>query len=108
MLNSSTLNRPNCTAWEWFCKAGDEFRFDPARRENSIARTDCYPLFAKRTRRMGYLLCVFAKPHVKICAGGGAERFRQAFFGSLRSFPRREFPAFKTREEALAWLAKDE
>jgi hypothetical protein len=38
----------------------------------------------------------------------GAENFPHAFSESLRSFSRREFPAFKTREEALAWLAKDE
>src|SRR5260370_10373407 len=30
-------------------KGWDEFRFDPARRENPIVRTDCYPPFAKRT-----------------------------------------------------------
>src|SRR5713226_10755026 len=38
-------------------KGWDEFRFDPARRENPIVRTDCYPPFAKRTRRMGHPLC---------------------------------------------------
>jgi hypothetical protein len=38
----------------------------------------------------------------------GAENFPHAFAESLRSFSRREFPAFKTREEALEWLTKDE
>jgi hypothetical protein len=51
---------------------------------------------------------VFDKPHVKKSAWMGAETFPHAFSESLRSFSRREFPAFKTREEALAWLAKDE
>jgi hypothetical protein len=50
---------------------------------------------------------VFYKPHVKKSAWVGAENFPYAFSESLRSFSRREFPAFKTREEALAWLAKD-
>jgi len=51
---------------------------------------------------------VFDKPHVKKSAWMGAENFPHAFAESLRSFSRREFPAFKTREEALAWLTKDE
>ena len=51
---------------------------------------------------------VFDKPHVKKSAWMGAENFPHAFSENLRSFSRREFPAFKTREEALAWLVKDE
>jgi hypothetical protein len=51
---------------------------------------------------------VFDKPHVKKSAWMGAEKFPPAFSESLRSFSGREFPVFTTREEALAWLAKDE
>ena len=51
---------------------------------------------------------VFDKPHVKKSAWVGAENFPHAFSESLRSFSRREFPAFETREEALAWLTQDE
>jgi hypothetical protein len=51
---------------------------------------------------------VFDKPHVKKSAWVGAENFPHSFSESLRSFSRREFPAFETREEAMAWLAKDE
>jgi hypothetical protein len=51
---------------------------------------------------------VFDKPHVRKSAWMGAENFPHAFLETLRSFSRREFPVFKTREEALAWLAKDE
>jgi hypothetical protein len=49
---------------------------------------------------------VFDKPHVKKSAWVGAENFPHAFAESLRSFSRREFPAFKARDEALAWLTK--
>ena len=49
---------------------------------------------------------VFDKPYVKKSAFVGAENFPKAFYESLSSFSRREFPAFKTRDEALAWLAK--
>ena len=50
---------------------------------------------------------VFDKPYIKKSAFVGAESFPQGFFENLRSFSRREFPAFKTRDEALALLAKD-
>jgi hypothetical protein len=50
---------------------------------------------------------VFDKPFVKKTAWLGAENFPQNFAESLSSFSRREFPVFKTREEALAWLVKD-
>ena len=50
---------------------------------------------------------VFDKPHVKKSAFVGTENFPREFSENLSSFSRREFPAFKTREEALAWLAKD-
>ena len=50
---------------------------------------------------------VFDKPYVKRTAWVGAENFPPEYAKSLSSFSRREFPAFKTREEALAWLVKD-
>jgi len=50
---------------------------------------------------------VFDKPYVKKSAWAGAEGVLHVFSANLSSFSRREFPAFKTREEALAWLAKD-
>jgi hypothetical protein len=50
---------------------------------------------------------VFDKPYVKRSAWVGAENFPESFSESVKSFSRREFPAFKTREEALAWLTKD-
>jgi hypothetical protein len=45
---------------------------------------------------------VFDKPHIKKSAFVGAECLPQRFAESLKSFSRREFPAFKTRDEALA------
>jgi hypothetical protein len=50
---------------------------------------------------------VFDKLYVKKSAFVGAESFPKVFSESLSSFSRRDFPAFKTRDEALAWLAKD-
>ena len=49
----------------------------------------------------------FDKPYIKKSAFVGTESFPQGFFENLRGYSRREFPAFKTRDKALAWLAKD-
>src|ERR1700737_4950519 len=50
---------------------------------------------------------VFDKPYIKKSAWVGAESFPELFSESVKNFSRREFPAFKTREEALTWLTKD-
>ena len=50
---------------------------------------------------------VFDKPYVKKSAWVGAEDFPEVFSMSMKSFSRREFPSFETREEALAWLVMD-
>jgi hypothetical protein len=50
---------------------------------------------------------VFNKPHIKKSAWIGAENFPQVFADDMKSFSRREFPAFKTRQEALEWLVAD-
>jgi hypothetical protein len=50
---------------------------------------------------------VFNKPHVKKSAWVGAENFPEVFSESMKSFARREFPSFETREKALTWLVKD-
>jgi hypothetical protein len=50
---------------------------------------------------------IFDKPYVKRSAVTGVESLPPLFYEELGRFSRREFPAFATREEALAWLAKD-
>jgi hypothetical protein len=49
----------------------------------------------------------FDKPYIKKSAFVGTESFPEGFFENLKGFSRREFPAFKTRDEALTWLVKD-
>ena len=48
---------------------------------------------------------VFDKPYIKKSAWVGAENLPNVFEKSLKAFSRREFPTFKTRQEALNWLA---
>jgi hypothetical protein len=50
---------------------------------------------------------VFDKPYIKASAWIGAKALNEVYCEELRSFSRREFPVFKTRPEALAWLVKE-
>jgi hypothetical protein len=50
---------------------------------------------------------VFDKPFVKRSAWVGAEMFPDVFRKNLKNFSGREFPTFKTREDALEWLTSD-
>ena len=37
----------------------------------------------------------------------GAESLPEVFYEALKTFSRREFPRFKTREQALEWLVQE-
>jgi hypothetical protein len=63
--------------------------------------------FSEEAIRVMQQTAVFNKQYIKKSAFVGTESFPQGFSDNLKSFSRREFPAFKTRKEALAWLAKD-
>ncbi len=47
------------------------------------------------------------RPHVRRSAWVGTESLPKVFYENFKSFSKREFPAFKTREEAMEWLVKD-
>jgi len=51
---------------------------------------------------------VFDRPHIKKSAWVGTENLPKIFYEHLKVFSQRELPTFKTREEALDWLVKDE
>jgi hypothetical protein len=50
---------------------------------------------------------VFNKPYIKKSAWIGAEYLPKEFEQNLKDYSRREFPTFKSREEALTWLIAD-
>lgn len=52
-------------------------------------------------------VAVLDRPHVKRAALVGIEGLPEAYYRSLMTFSVREFPTFKTREEALDWLTED-
>ena len=47
------------------------------------------------------------RPYVKRSAWVGAESVPHVFRDSIKSFSQREFPSFKTREEAMDWLVEE-
>ena len=52
-------------------------------------------------------VAVLDRPHVHKAALVGMDGLPDAYYRSLRSFSVREFPSFKSREEALDWLVQD-
>lgn len=47
------------------------------------------------------------RPFVKRSAWVGAESLAHVFQENIKSFSQREFPTFKTREEAMDWLVSE-
>ncbi len=50
---------------------------------------------------------VFDKAYVKKSASVGIKSLPPDFYKDVKSFSSREFSAFKTREQAMAWLVQD-
>jgi hypothetical protein len=50
---------------------------------------------------------VLDRPYVKRSAWVGTESLPHVFYEHFKSFSQRDFPAFKTREEAMEWLVKE-
>jgi hypothetical protein len=48
------------------------------------------------------------RPHVRRAAVVGADSIPEVFYRALESFSSRQFPKFKTREEALDWLTSED
>jgi hypothetical protein len=51
---------------------------------------------------------VFDRPHLKKSAWVGAETLPKVFYDNIKAFSQRDLPMFKTREEAMDWLVRDE
>jgi len=50
---------------------------------------------------------VLDRPYVKRSAWVGADTVPHVYREHIKAFSQREYPAFKTREEAMDWLVKD-
>jgi|SRR5580704_2242649 hypothetical protein len=51
---------------------------------------------------------VLDRPYVKRSAWVGTESLPPVFYEHFKNFSQRDFPAFKTREEAMDWLVSGE
>jgi len=49
---------------------------------------------------------VMDRPYVKKSAWVGVDSVPKVYYENLKSFSQRDFPPFKTREEAMDWLVK--
>ena len=52
-------------------------------------------------------VAVLDRPHVRRAAFVGTQDLPKVYHKALETFSVREFPAFKTREEAMEWLVED-
>ena len=50
---------------------------------------------------------VHDRPYVKRSAWIGSESIPKVYRENVKSFTQREYPSFKTREEAMDWLVKE-
>ena len=50
---------------------------------------------------------VLDRPYVKRSAWIGAESVPHQYYENIKSFSQREFPTFKTQEEAMDWLVEE-
>jgi len=50
---------------------------------------------------------VFDRPYVKRSAWVGTDSLPRVFYENFKTFSQRDFPTFKTREEAMDWLVKE-
>jgi hypothetical protein len=52
-------------------------------------------------------LLVLDRPYIKRSAWVGTESLPKVYYENFKSFSQRDLPTFKTREEAMDWLAQD-
>jgi hypothetical protein len=52
-------------------------------------------------------LLVLDRPYIKRSAWVGTESLPKVYYENFKSFSQRELPTFKTREEAMDWLAQE-
>lgn len=50
---------------------------------------------------------VMDRPFVKKSAWVGVDSLPKIYYENIKSFSQRDFPPFKTREEAMDWLVKE-
>jgi hypothetical protein len=103
------IDATNCTPKELLLLL-EEIRADVSRHERGslliLADFTGAEFDKKVATRMKEVL-VLDRPFVKKSAWVGTESLPPVFYEHFKNFSQRDFPAFKTREEAMEWLVKD-
>ena len=63
--------------------------------------------FDKQVATRAKEILVLDRPYVKKSAWVGTESLPHVFYENFKSFSQRDFPTFKTREEAMDWLVEE-
>ena len=108
------IDMTNCVSEEVMVIASEVQRIVTAQPRNSVLTLS--DLTGGEFRRDAITrmkeVAVFDRPYVKRAAIVGAESLPQSlpnvFYEALKTFSRREFPRFNTREEAMNWLVREE
>lgn len=88
----------------------DQVRADVARHEPGSVLTLADFTEAQVDRKVATKIkevLVLDRPYVKKSAWVGTENLPHVFYENFKSFSQRDFPTFKTREEALEWLVAE-
>jgi hypothetical protein len=104
------IDGSNCSAEE-LCEIFDEVRrVVSAEPENSVLTLGDFSLseFNKTAADHMKLVAAYDRPYVKRAALVGAEGMHPVYYKNLLSFSARDFPVFRTREEAMEWLVRGE
>ena len=100
------LDLTNCTAQEVIQSVNEVQRIVTTQPINSVRTLSDLngAQFSRDAVTRIQEVAVFDRPHVSRAALLGADSLPQVFYDALKAFSRREFPRFKTREEAMDWL----
>ena len=63
--------------------------------------------FDKQVATRAKEILVLDRPYVKKSAWVGTDSLPHVFYENFKSFSQRDFPTFKTREEAMDWLVEE-
>lgn len=88
----------------------DEIRADVARHEPGTVLTLADFSGAKVDKEVATKMkevLALDRPYVKKSAWVGTDSLPHVFYENFKSFSRRDFPTFETREEAMDWLVAE-
>lgn len=103
------IDASHCTSKELLLLL-EEIRADVARhaRGSMLVLADFTGAeFDKKVATRMKEVLVLDRPFVKKSAWVGTETLPQVFYEHFKNFSQRDFPAFKTREEAMEWLVAE-